>query len=142
MEHHRRDPRAHCHHLPCPEGGALKTRSLSSLARHLPNADAMLAMLLQAVMQQMLLSGAEGFDSVNLMRFMSLFAVVMLIPLALFLEGPLAFVNTVSDNMQAVHDPPSLSLPHHFTELLGHKSAMRCSATLHNVIRNTHIRNS
>eukprot|EP00873_Tetraselmis_striata_P045451 jgi/Tetstr1/465715/TSEL_010340.t1 len=54
-----------------------------------------------AVMQQMLLSGAEGFDSVNLMRFMSLFAVVMLIPLALFLEGPLAFVNTVSDNMQA-----------------------------------------
>lgn len=56
----------------------------------------------QAVMQQMLLSGDDSFDSMNLMRFMSAFSVMLLVPLAVLTEGPAEFVNTVVDNMLEV----------------------------------------
>lgn len=58
--------------------------------------------VVQAVMQQMLLSGSESLDSMNLMRFMSLFAVALLVPLAIATEGPSAFVDTVTANMLQV----------------------------------------
>lgn len=51
---------------------------------------------LKSVLQHILLSNEEEkLDSMNLLRYMSIFAVAFLIPSVLVLEGPMVFIDTV-----------------------------------------------
>lgn len=57
---------------------------------------------LKSVLQHILLSNEEEkLDSMNLLRYMSLFAVALLIPGVLILEGPMLFIDIVLDQYDA-----------------------------------------
>eukprot|EP00192_Tetraselmis_astigmatica_P020663 CAMPEP_0117670174 /NCGR_PEP_ID=MMETSP0804-20121206/12588_1 /TAXON_ID=1074897 /ORGANISM="Tetraselmis astigmatica, Strain CCMP880" /LENGTH=290 /DNA_ID=CAMNT_0005478407 /DNA_START=181 /DNA_END=1053 /DNA_ORIENTATION=- len=56
---------------------------------------------LKSVLQHVLLSSEEKLDSMNLLRFMSMFAVAVLIPTAAIVDGPLLFINTVTSHIQS-----------------------------------------
>ena len=55
---------------------------------------------LKSVLQHVLLSSEEKLDSMNLLRFMSMFAVAVLIPAAVAVDGPLLFINTVTASIE------------------------------------------
>ena len=57
---------------------------------------------LKTVLQHILLSSEdEKLDSMNLLRFMSMFAMLLLIPAAAIFEGPTKFIGTVSAQIEA-----------------------------------------
>ena len=57
---------------------------------------------LKTVLQHVLLSSEdEKLDSMNLLRFMSMFAVLLLVPAVAIFEGPTKFVSTVSAQIEA-----------------------------------------
>ena len=57
---------------------------------------------LKTVLQHILLSSEEEkLDSMNLLRFMSMFAMLLLIPAVAIFEGPTKFISTVSAQIEA-----------------------------------------